>query len=390
MVYYYQTYDQEGKRTCGHSTGAISRTAAREYCLNLIREGRLLPEKHKVKIPTFREYAQGFWDYEKSSYIKGRKGRRDITESYLETARSCVDNQLVPAFGNMRLDRITGDDIDAWLTGFADKKLSNNYANNNLKILNVMLKFAVKEKIIKTNPCASVEKLKDEEKDIEILTPVECKAIFPRKWDTVWDSYLCCVVNKLAACTGMRFGEVLGLKSEYVYEGYVQVSRQWNIRTGYGDVKTHKPRNITIPKGVEQDLRKLIQENGEGFIFRLNKKKDKPVSRDYITKGLYKALEKINIPEGERERRGLTFHSWRHFFNTTLLMENVTDSKVMALTGHVSKGMKRRYTHFKTEEFTEVKAVQEKLLGGRNGNTAKVGNVGNGKKSDSTVKKISG
>jgi hypothetical protein len=34
----------------------------------------------------------------------------------------------------------------------------------------------------------------------------------------------------------------------------------------------------------------------------------------------------------------------------------------MAITGHVSEGMKKRYTHFDTAAFTEVKRVQEKLI----------------------------
>jgi integrase len=355
--------------------------------LALIREGRLIPEKQKRRMPTFREYAAGFWDYENSPYIKGRKGRREITESYVETARCCVENQLLEAFGDKGLDEITEEAIDGWLTGFADKKLSNGYANNNLKILNVMLQYAVKEKILKVNPCIQVERLREEEKEIEILTPVECKALFPVKWEGIWDNYLCYVANKLAACTGMRFGEVLGVRSESIFEGYIQVSRQWNIRTGYGDVKTHKPRNITIPKKLEKDLRKLIKEKGEGFLFRLDGK-DKPVCREYITKGFYKAMERIGINEKERERRGLTFHSWRHFFNTTLLMENITDSKVMALTGHVTKKMKKRYTHFKTEEFEEVKKVQEKLLDGRKKGMSAVS--GKGEKGGTVSKKSAG
>jgi integrase len=55
-------------------------------------------------------------------------------------------------------------------------------------------------------------------------------------------------------------------------------------------------------------------------------------------------------------------HGWRHFFKTRLLSANVADSKVMSLTGHASKKMKERYTHFDTAKFTEVIGVREKLL----------------------------
>jgi hypothetical protein len=55
-------------------------------------------------------------------------------------------------------------------------------------------------------------------------------------------------------------------------------------------------------------------------------------------------------------------HGWRHFFNTTLLMANVSDNKVMSLTGHTTEKMKKRYTHFDTTQFSEVVEVQEQLL----------------------------
>jgi hypothetical protein len=55
-------------------------------------------------------------------------------------------------------------------------------------------------------------------------------------------------------------------------------------------------------------------------------------------------------------------HGWRHFFNTTLLMANVSDNKVMSLTGHTTEKMKKHYTHFDTTQFSEVVEVQEQLL----------------------------
>jgi hypothetical protein len=55
-------------------------------------------------------------------------------------------------------------------------------------------------------------------------------------------------------------------------------------------------------------------------------------------------------------------HGWRHFFNTTLLMANVSDNKVMSLTGHTTEKMKKHYTHFDTTQFAEVVEVQEQLL----------------------------
>jgi integrase len=361
VVFYYQTYTRDGKRTCGYSTGKSSRTAAREYCMMLKAEGRLVPEK-LYSMPALRDYAAGFWDYESSAYIKSRKARGHLTIGYAKNGKTYTDNQILPYFGDRRLDEITAEDIDLWLTGYEERGVSVGTANNALKVLSVMLGFAVKEKILKYNPCKEVKKLKEESREVKILTAEEAKKMFPAAWSDVWDSYVCYVVNKLAACTGMRIGEILGLRSEYVHEGYIEVARQYSQTAGYSDVKTHKPRNIPVTKVVEDDLRNLIAENGEGYVFACKAGAEKPMGRTTVIEAFFKALERIGINEAERKERNLTFHSWRHFLNTTLLMANVTDTKVMEITGHVTERMKQRYTHFDTNKFNEVRSVQDKLV----------------------------
>jgi integrase len=386
LVFYYQAYDDRGRRICGHSTGQSTRTAAREHCIRLLREGKLIPKK-EAAMPTLRQWAADFWDMEKSGYLKARRGRGHITIGYVKNGRTYTDNQILPHLGDMPLDAITEVEIENWLTGFADRKLSNGTANNAFKILSVMLGYAFKQRVVKSNPCLLVEKLKHEGREIEILTVAEVKALFPARWPAVWDNYTSYVANKLAACTGMRIGEILGLRSEYVHEGYLEVCRQYSQTAGYSDVKTHKPRNIPLHRVVEEDLRRLIKANGEGFVFVKKPRDTKPIGRTTVIESFRKALNVIKISETERKRRNLTFHSWRHFFNTTLLNANVADTKVMAVTGHVTEKMKEHYTHFDTTGFVEVTEVQESLMKRRG--TKKAG-AGKGKqtgKARSTGKK---
>jgi hypothetical protein len=89
---------------------------------------------------------------------------------------------------------------------------------------------------------------------------------------------------------------------------------------------------------------------------------ENPVTRKQVYKALYEALAHIGIDEEQRKERNLSMHGWRHFFNTTLLMANVSDSKVMSLTGHTTEKMRKHYTHFDTTQFAEVVEVQEQLL----------------------------
>jgi hypothetical protein len=78
-------------------------------------------------------------------------------------------------------------------------------------------------------------------------------------------------------------------------------------------------------------------------------------------------------------------HGWRHFFNTPLLMANVSDSNVMSLTGHLTEESKKRYTHFDTTMFMEVVDVQEKLLATKRQRTKSAAALKKPRKSGTTL-----
>ena len=61
-VVYYHAYDENGKRLCGRSTGETTMTAARVKCNRLLKEGKLVPDKNYM--PTFAEYAKGWWEWD--------------------------------------------------------------------------------------------------------------------------------------------------------------------------------------------------------------------------------------------------------------------------------------------------------------------------------------
>jgi integrase len=58
----------------------------------------------------------------------------------------------------------------------------------------------------------------------------------------------------------------------------------------------------------------------------------------------YKALEKIGLEREERLRRRVSFHSYRHWFNTCLLESGLSPETIRLLTGHTPQ-MTARYNH---------------------------------------------
>jgi hypothetical protein len=108
--------------------------------VELYRAGKLIPKKEaKDKMPTFAKFAEGWWDYETCPYLQKRKARRPIAQSSADRSADITKNHLLPEFGDMRLDEITSERIETWLSGFKPRGYSNATANNAVKALRVML-----------------------------------------------------------------------------------------------------------------------------------------------------------------------------------------------------------------------------------------------------------
>jgi len=386
-VYYYQCYDDKGRRQWAKSTGLTKKTEANEYVMRLFRQGLLVPEQKK---PTFAEFSNGWWDIETCKYLKWRQLHEPITDSTLTIYQANFKNHIKDYFANFKLDEITPLVIENWLVFMKDKgiirgkgkrKKKKMYDENENEIievkqkkllkaktinlalftLNIMLGEAVRLKLINSNPCDEVKDLKEEETVRVILTPEEFKKLFPADWSSVWEKEIVYKANLLAACAGLRIGELRGLRGDDVFDTYIHVHAQYLKNKYVEHTKTKDDRCIPISPVMRKMLDDLLRINGNGFVFSDDSGKT-PITNDWLNKGLNKALDKIGISYQEKLKRNLSFHAWRHFLNTVLLTSNIGLSKVQKVTGHKSLKMTEHYTHFDTKQFTEVVDVQNNLL----------------------------
>ncbi len=310
------------------------------------------------------EFSVGWWDRRTCEYLKSRMTRRKISTSYEREGKRNLVQDILPAFGKKKLDAITSHDIDAWMVAYVARGRAGQSVNRMFAILKIMLDQAVKKGYIDRNPCGNVKRVAVERKNVEILTSEEVRKLFaPSTVEGFWGDEMHCLANMLSATTGLRIGEIQGLKGKFVFDDYVLVCAQYNGYHEYTDTKTHDERNVTIPKMVAEGLAKLKVVNGSGYLFSRDGGAT-PISRYAISTHFQRALAAIGINREEQVRRNLTFHKWRHFFNTTLRMGNVADSKVRKLTGHKSDAMTELYTHFDTRAFGDVKRIQEAITSG--------------------------
>jgi integrase len=383
-VVFYYAYDEKDRRQGPWTTKATSITAARNYCNKLIKTDRLIPVKTMPL--TFGEYAVGFWE-RGSGYLENQEGRADITPAYIDNCKKMTANQILPFFADWPLEKITYKDINKWLLGFKKRgkvvdgktetrAYKNTYANTVLGCLNTMMAWAVEQEIIKTNPCARVKRLKNDRKKIEIITVEESQKLFPKNWKNVWgDKEVAYVANRLASVTGMRAGEIMGLRGEYVFDDYIYICGSYG-EYGYGPTKTKEARFIPLIPEIISLLKKLIERNGKGYVFSLDGG-GKPVCRKHIYDEFHRALKRIGIGQAEITRRGLSIHSWRHFLNTELQRQGLSLQQVQAVTGHKSDRMTEWYSHFDARQLSNVMDAQRVITG--NGKGTRPGETAKGK-----------
>ncbi len=369
-IYYVQFYDDDGNRLNAKSTGQSSKTAAENWAYEQIKKG-LVFIKGSI---SFGDYAQGWWVWDKCEYIKRRLARgRNISPDYTDTMRRYLVLHVLPFFGNTKLHKITPRLIEDWLfslkekIGRANKPLAASTANCCLKTLKIMMNEAVRREYININPCKKVEPLVESPKEKSILNMDEVRKLFKADTiDQIWygDLYYF-TVNLLAASTGMRMGECQALKIGKVYNEYVSVHYNWSQKYGLKPPKSNSYRDIPIPQKTSMYLNNLISmspyQEMEDFVF-FGEDRSTPIYHKKILNMLYIALKNIGISPEEREKRNITFHSWRHFFNT-FFRGRIPDSKLQRLTEHKTIEMTEHYTHFSIDDFKDVQEIQEEYFG---------------------------
>ena len=360
VVWYYQTYDNKNRRTTARSTGQTKKGAARAYCNKLYKDDALIPSSGVNLF--FEKYAEGWWTWDKCEYVKYRVSRRNLSKNYIYSGHTNLKLHIEPFFAKMRLGTITNYDIEKWLLTFAAKGLSNLTANINLAFLRIMLTDAVRRGLLEINPADKVAPLKKDSQVRDILSPDEVSRIFD--YDTieiVWKGKIYYLANLLSACTGLRVSEILAVRGEVMFDGYINVADQYHRVHGLQPTKTHDSRQVPIPPELQKELEILRIASGGKYLFSVSGG-EKPVCIQSLNNSLKLAMTAIGISLEEQKRRNICFHGWRHFFNTTMRTNNISDGKLQKLTGHRSQKMTDHYTHFKIDDFQDVKKVQAKIL----------------------------
>lgn len=369
-IWYWRKTTDRG-RSSGKSTGCTSKTRAREHVVDILSQ----PDPSD-KDPTFGSFAANWWIWDRCLYVRGKQARgKRISEGYVATRRSYLEQHIMPTFRSRRVSTITPAEIEDWVMRLRQKKgrygklLSAMTINQVLGTLKIMLAEGVRRGDLSQNPAATIEPLGENRPEKGILTTAEVRALFNRdKLAVVWDGDLRhYVLNLLSAHTGMRLGECQALARECVCDAYIDVQRSFARKYGFKEPKLGSFRKIPLqgsPMSALRELMAMSPYQDPGDLVFWGPDRYVPIDHKTVAEKLYAALGKIKITSQIRKARRITFHSWRHFANSYLRAHGVPDVKLRRVTGHKSEQLSDHYTHFHVSDLADVVAVQESILEG--------------------------
>ena len=204
-------------------------------------------------------------------------------------------------------------------------------------LLKSCLKKAYELKMIRedvTLPVEAPQSTQDEIEEVVVFTMEEIKIILASIRNSQYYSkyYTFCL---LALTTGARLGELLGLKRESVFNGYIRINN--NLQYHKGKVYDMPPktkaglRNITIPSKMEALLRTAMVTNKfmPKSVYVFHNQYGGPL----LPRNMERVWERI-LKEANMEHK--KFHALRHTHATQLLAAGVPLLEVSKRLGHSS------------------------------------------------------
>lgn len=346
--YYVYRFGKKVRRSTGE------RRKGRAYAIAEERAalGDLLCLLERTLPKTFAEFSEPFWNFDTCPILQDKIARGGhFSKGLAKTNRLNVQKYLIPVFGKKYLPEITPAMVNRWLLSVPEKhKVTPQTANKQLTMLRQMLDVAVSENLISENPARKVKPLIPKKTAKGCFTRDQIKSIFSEPWHNSIVELAC----RLASITGLRMGEIRALQRDQLTEDSINVTRAFSNTDKLKCTKTGKSRIVPVPHTLFEELLRVPTDGP--YIFSLCP--GIPVHSDTLRDALYARMEAVGI-DYKKER--LSFHSFRHFFNTRLKAAGVDGEMTRAVIGHSSEDMTEHYLHLSAEDLGRIRIIQEGL-----------------------------
>ena len=308
----------------------------------------------------FISFLKTFWDWDTSPFIKEKLRKcHGIHKRYCKLQKQAVSLYWEDFFTGRSLGDIKAEDIDAFINHMAEKEISASRKNTVIKAGTKALRWAYSKGKIEQDPTRGHLLFSGNKNKRNILSPSIAAALFR----TSWYDDRAKIGNMLAAVTGMRNGEILGLRFQDLGADCLYVRSSWNREDGIKLPKNNEERTVEIPfPDLMNGLIELAKMNPWGvspdsYVFWTEYRHDRPMQGYIFNRGLRRALKEIGFTKDETEK--YLFHGWRHFF-TSYMVKRLDKKLLKSQTGHRTDEMLEYYSNHETDGDRELIQKQEK------------------------------
>ncbi|MDA2920772.1 site-specific integrase [Desulfobacterota bacterium AH_259_B03_O07] len=293
----------------------ITKTMAREMLKKIEQQVKLGQyDMLDAEIPTFKEFSKDYVEYQK-----------DVKRIRSHNQSRVAVNYFSAYFGDNKLSTITAEDIDIYKQGRLDKGAKPGTIKRELNVIKNLFNRAKRwKKFFGENPVSQSGMPEVHDQKERVLSMEEEKRLI----EAIPEEFKGIIL--IALNTGMRLGEILGLKWKWVD------SEESLINLPQTHTKTKKSRKVPINPTVRRILlERKLKSGGSEFVFQGEASYS---LRGKLQRSFKEACKRAEITD-------LRFHDLRHTVGTRLGEEGVPIQTISKLLGHTSTKMTERYVH---------------------------------------------
>jgi len=304
-----------------------------------------------------------------------KPARRPSTHISYEQNYRCY---IGPELGRVTLSNLQPGHLRKLYASMTESGLKAHTVRRCHAVLHTALEQALSDGLVHRNVAHGLKGLPSvnaEAHEAVILSPVQVSQLLNAEKDGPYHALL-----TLAAYTGLRQGELLGLRWEDVDldAGTLSVRQALSIRKQIGPPKSKAGiRSMTLPKVCVEALRahkvlqtevRLISDgwNDTGLVFTTQRRgkgrgpgtlPGSPMTQSVVDRGFKRLLEVAGLPK-------LRFHELRHTACSLMALQGVSASVAMKRMGHSDIRLTLQlYTHVLEQQDKDAAARLDALLG---------------------------
>jgi len=327
-------YDQHGKRrwkTLPENTTKKKATEELRAIEEQVGKKVFIPIK---EVPLFNAVAKEFIEAKKPNL---RANTFEVYEGIIKNHFHYSDEEEHKgvSLDPMKITRVTTATVEKYIRARQEEGWNISTLRKSLMVMGQVFNYAVRHRYIDFNPLREAERPRNrghegenQPKEMKVLTPAQIKTLLDQTKEQKYK-----MLFTLAAFTGMRQGELLGLKWEDIDWEAKQVHVQGTFNNGrFFETKTKgSNRRIDLAPTVITDLKKWKLASGRnelGLVF-CNEAGNPIDHHNLVNRNFFPALKAANLPK-------VRFHDLRHSYASILIEQGENLKYIQSQLGHSS------------------------------------------------------